>query len=153
MGFWIFVYHKPNKGEEGERPRVGIHQLDDATDALEGRVKADGTPVKVSFNKHSNINRPNVCGKFLTDGVWWFLLLDTGIPAQSTDLTPQKVLFMSSWSMPSPRSRCSPLPATSQPTTWKRKVRPHQDGAGDVAFASSPTHPLAQPLEVFKGFR
>ncbi|MDD3333858.1 MAG: MFS transporter [Proteiniphilum sp.] len=77
MGFWIFVYHKPEQSKKVNALELEYINQDDATDALEGRVKADGNAgKKVSFKQAFKYKQTwsFAVGKFLTDGVWWFLL-------------------------------------------------------------------------------
>lgn len=77
MGFWVFIYHKPEKNKRVNALELAYINQDDATDAAEGRIKADeNAGKKVSFKKAFKYKQTwsFAVGKFLTDGVWWFLL-------------------------------------------------------------------------------
>ncbi len=75
MGFWIFMYEKPEQSKyvnEGELQY--IHQ-DDAEDAK--NVKAETTAEKTIPFWQCFTYRQTwsfIVGKFFTDGVWWFYL-------------------------------------------------------------------------------
>lgn len=76
MGFWLFMYHKPEV-----HPRINAEELayiqqdrDDAPVA-----NAGSGPAKVSFLACLKYRQTwaFATGKFLTDGVWWFFLFWT----------------------------------------------------------------------------
>ncbi len=77
MAFWVFIYHKPEKNKH-----VNAHELtyilqDDATDVAAGAgTAAENAGKRVSFKQAFRYKQTwaFAVGKFLTDGVWWFLL-------------------------------------------------------------------------------
>lgn len=78
MGFWVFMYHKPEV-----HPRVGKAELDYIQqDLINDRKLVDyveETTEKASFVKCLKYNQTwaFAFGKFMTDGVWWFFLFWT----------------------------------------------------------------------------
>lgn len=77
MGFWVFIYKKPETN-----PRVNAAELEYIQqDKYEGKTTT--TPVeedkKVSFFKCFKYKQTwsFILGKFMTDGVWWFYLFWT----------------------------------------------------------------------------
>lgn len=77
MAFWVFIYHKPEKNKH-----VNAHELtyilqDDAKDVAAGAgTAAENAGKRVSFKQAFRYKQTwaFAVGKFLTDGVWWFLL-------------------------------------------------------------------------------
>ncbi len=41
MGFWVFIYHKPEKNKKVNALELAYINQDDATDVTEGRINAD----------------------------------------------------------------------------------------------------------------
>ncbi|MEA4916822.1 MFS transporter [Proteiniphilum sp.] len=75
MGFWVFVYDKPEKHKKVNAAELTYITQDDEKDAV-GTIKDENAGKKVSF-KQAFRHRQTwsfAIGKFLTDGVWWFLL-------------------------------------------------------------------------------
>ena len=78
MGFWMWLYKKPE-----ENPRVNAAELAyisaDDESAEEPKAKAEGDEKKISYLKAFSLPQTwaLVCGRFLTDGVWWFFLFWT----------------------------------------------------------------------------
>jgi len=78
MGFWVFIYHKPEV-----HPRVSKAELDYIQqDLINDRKLVDykeETASKVSFIQCLRYNQTwaFAFGKFMTDGVWWFFLFWT----------------------------------------------------------------------------
>jgi len=78
MGFWVFMYHKPEV-----HPRVNNAELNYIQqDLIYDRKLVDyveETTDKVSFVKCLKYNQTwaFAFGKFMTDGVWWFFLFWT----------------------------------------------------------------------------
>lgn len=74
MGFWIFLYDKPEKSKRVNNEELSYIQQDD----LEPGSAAQNTGRKkgVSFAKALSYNQTwaFAVGKFMTDGVWWFFL-------------------------------------------------------------------------------
>ncbi len=83
MGFWFFLYKKPEAN-----PRVNAEELayihqDDAEEPV--KVEAVPEEKKISFLKAFSLPQTweLIVGRFLTDGVWWFFLFWT--PAYLSD--------------------------------------------------------------------
>ncbi|MFT4176545.1 MAG: MFS transporter [Luteolibacter sp.] len=98
MGFWIFMYQKPEV-----HPKVNAAELsyiqqdkDDAPAPVEGAVQK-----KMSFKDCLRYRQTwaFVIGKFMTDGVWWFFLfwtpayLSSVYNIKSSDTAGQLALF------------------------------------------------------------
>ena len=98
MGFWVFIYKKPEN-----HPRVNaaeleyIHQDDAVVE-----VKVDAAPArKLSFAECFKFKQTwaFAVGKFMTDGVWWFYLfwvpayLSSVYNMKSSDLSAQIAIF------------------------------------------------------------
>lgn len=75
MGFWIFVYKKPE-----EHPKVNTLELEyiQQDDHVSGAEKVIQTK-KISFGQAFRYKQTwaFAVGKFMTDGVWWFFLFWT----------------------------------------------------------------------------
>lgn len=77
MGFWVFVYEKPEKSKKVNAAELAYITQDDLSDAVTDKLPADANAgKKVSFKKAFRYKQTwsFAVGKFLTDGVWWFLL-------------------------------------------------------------------------------
>ncbi|WP_157278930.1 MFS transporter [Proteiniphilum acetatigenes] len=77
MGFWVFVYDKPEKHKKVNPAELAYINQDDITDPTTERVLTDeNAGKKVSFKQAFRHKQTwsFAVGKFLTDGVWWFLL-------------------------------------------------------------------------------
>jgi len=77
MGFWVFIYHKPEKNKHVNALELAYIHQDDATDEAAGAgTAADNAGKKISFKQAFRYKQTwaFAVGKFLTDGVWWFLL-------------------------------------------------------------------------------
>ena len=78
MGFWMWLYKKPESN-----PRVSAEELayisadDDGTKVAEADKGSDGP--RISYLKAFSLPQTwaLVLGRFLTDGVWWFFLFWT----------------------------------------------------------------------------
>ena len=80
MGFWVFLYDKPEKSKRVNAAELAYINQDDITDAA-----LIATPInkdekagrKVTFKQAFRHKQTwsFAAGKFLTDGVWWFLLM------------------------------------------------------------------------------
>ncbi|MBL7722779.1 MAG: MFS transporter [Chitinophagaceae bacterium] len=75
MGFWIFIYKKPE-----EHPKVNALELEyiQQDDHISGTGKVIQTK-KISFGQAFRYKQTwaFAVGKFMTDGVWWFFLFWT----------------------------------------------------------------------------
>ena len=78
MGFWFFLYKKPN-----ENPRVNAAELEyinqDEVEKVERVERGESEERKISYAKAFSLRQTwaLVLGRFLTDGVWWFFLFWT----------------------------------------------------------------------------
>jgi len=79
MGFWMWLYRKP-----AESPRVNAAELayinQDGTDGGSGTPEPQSKEEKsISYVKAFSLPQTwaLICGRFLTDGVWWFFLFWT----------------------------------------------------------------------------
>ena len=78
MGFWVFMYDKPEKHPKVNAAELAYIQQDDIADSkLVGYIPA--TTTKVSFLQCIKYRQTwaFAFGKFMTDGVWWFFLFWT----------------------------------------------------------------------------
>ncbi|MGI6046666.1 MAG: MFS transporter [Petrimonas sp.] len=73
MGFWVFIYEKPEKNKKVNTLELAYINQDDPDTTIEVDENAGK---KVSFKKAFMYKQTwsFAIGKFLTDGVWWFLL-------------------------------------------------------------------------------
>ena len=79
MGFWVFFYDKPEKSKRVNAAELAYINQDDITDAalITAPVNKDEKAGrKVTFKQAFRHKQTwsFAIGKFLTDGVWWFLL-------------------------------------------------------------------------------
>ncbi len=77
MGFWVFIYDKPEKSKKVNAAELAyINQDDEADAALMDQETSENSGKKVSFRQAFRYKQTwsFAIGKFLTDGVWWFLL-------------------------------------------------------------------------------
>jgi ACS family hexuronate transporter-like MFS transporter len=78
MGFWIFMYDKPENHKKVNAAELEYIQQDDVADSkLVGYVPETAT--KVTFKDCFKYKQTwaFAFGKFMTDGVWWFFLFWT----------------------------------------------------------------------------
>ncbi|MDR2763812.1 MAG: MFS transporter, partial [Tannerella sp.] len=74
MGFWTFIYRKPDRNLQVNKAELAYIQQDQQTDKT---VKShEATEKKLSFTKCFQFKQTwaFAFGKFMTDGVWWFYL-------------------------------------------------------------------------------
>ena len=76
MGFWYYLYDKPEKSKYVNKDELAYVNQDDAyvddVPAVVEEPKQTGIPIwKCFLLRHT---WSYICGKFFTDGVWWFLL-------------------------------------------------------------------------------
>jgi ACS family hexuronate transporter-like MFS transporter len=78
MGFWVFIYDKPEKNK-----RVNAAELEyieqDKNEEIAGKAKKVEKAEKIPFLKCFGFKQTwaFAFGKFMTDGVWWFFLFWT----------------------------------------------------------------------------
>ena len=78
MGFWQFMYEKPERSRhvnEAELAYINQDELD-SPPALKERVEGESASSGISIWRCFTLRHTwsYICGKFFTDGVWWFLL-------------------------------------------------------------------------------
>lgn len=102
MGFWVFIYKKPE-----EHPKVNEAELEyiqsdkESTDPVEEKVEA-AQQKKISFKEAFRYKQTwaFAFGKFMTDGVWWFYLfwapayLSSVYGIKSSDTEGQLAIFV-----------------------------------------------------------
>lgn len=86
MGFWVFLYDKPEKSRFVNKEELAYIEQDKEADArLTAEEKADGNGSGISRGKGISFWQclryrqtwAFAFGKFMTDGVWWFFLFWT----------------------------------------------------------------------------
>lgn len=80
MGFWIFVYKKPEKHPAVNKAELDYIQQDlDGTEDMNEEAKKAHDGRKISFLDCFKYKQTwaFAFGKFMTDGVWWFFLFWT----------------------------------------------------------------------------
>ncbi|MDI1324989.1 MAG: MFS transporter [Algoriphagus sp.] len=78
MGFWIFIYEKPEKHSRVSPLELAyIHQDIHADSKIAGYVPESSTKVSMIDCLKYNQTWAFAFGKFMTDGVWWFFLFWT----------------------------------------------------------------------------
>lgn len=85
MGFWVFLYHKPNATQKVNKAEFDyIHQDSIAEKAANNNI--DVVEKKIPFKQCFKFKQTwaFAVGKFMTDGVWWFFLFWT--PAYLSDV-------------------------------------------------------------------
>ena len=77
MGFWIFMYEKPEVHPKVNKNELAYIHQDDVADGVTVPEAAANVPKKtISFAKAFKYRQTwaFAVGKFMTDGVWWFYL-------------------------------------------------------------------------------
>ncbi len=78
MGFWIFIYEKPEKHPKVSPSELAYIQQDILADSkIEGYVPESSAKVSLIDCLKYNQTWAFAFGKFMTDGVWWFFLFWT----------------------------------------------------------------------------
>jgi len=78
MGFWIFIYEKPEKHPKVSPAELAYIQQDILADSkIAGYVPESATKVSMIECLKFNQTWAFAFGKFMTDGVWWFFLFWT----------------------------------------------------------------------------
>lgn len=82
MGFWVFLYKKPEANKKVNAAELAYIEQDPA----ETNLDKNGNVKKISFWKCFSYKQTwaFITGKFLTDGVWWFFLF--WMPAYLSDV-------------------------------------------------------------------
>ena len=75
MGFWVFMYDKPEKSRHVNAAELAYIHQDDESEACH-KEKESSKEESVSLWKCFKYRQTwaFITGKFLTDGVWWFFL-------------------------------------------------------------------------------
>ncbi|MBQ6915679.1 MAG: MFS transporter, partial [Kiritimatiellae bacterium] len=78
MGFWMWLYKKPEANPRVNAEELRYIQSDDGGSGEEA-AKASADEKKISYAKAFSLRQTwaLVLGRFLTDGVWWFFLFWT----------------------------------------------------------------------------
>ena len=81
MGFWVFMYDKPERSKHVNKAELAyIHQDDEADAAMaQAQKEEEKSTKKLSFLECFKYRQTwaFAFGKFMTDGVWWFFLFWT----------------------------------------------------------------------------
>lgn len=80
MGFWVFVYKKPEDHPKVNKAELAyIHSDMESADSMERCVEAAQESKKITFKEAFRYKQTwaFAFGKFMTDGVWWFYLFWT----------------------------------------------------------------------------
>ena len=74
MGFWVFMYDKPEKSKHVNAAELEYIRQDEENPAVseEATDKKDNFPILKCFKYRQTWSF--IAGKFFTDGVWWFYL-------------------------------------------------------------------------------
>lgn len=103
MGFWVFVYNKPEKHPKVNRAELAYIQSDmESGDSVEKCVEVAQENAKISFKEAFRYKQTwaFAFGKFMTDGVWWFYLfwtpayLSSVYGIKSSDTEGQLAIFV-----------------------------------------------------------
>ena len=103
MGFWVFVYNKPEKHPRVNSAELAYIQSDlESADSVEKCVEIAQEKTKISFKEAFSFKQTwaFAFGKFMTDGVWWFYLfwtpayLSSVYGIKSSDTEGQLAIFV-----------------------------------------------------------
>ena len=73
MGFWTFMYDKPEKSKRVNAAELAyIRQDDDEPQQEEVKAEEKSIPMWKCFTYRQTWSY--IAGRFFTDGVWWFYL-------------------------------------------------------------------------------
>ena len=86
MGFWVFMYEKPQKSKHVNAAELEYIHQDDKEDAQSAAAPASVEEKQISLWQCFKYRQTwsFIVGKFFTDGVWWFFLF--WAPAYFSDL-------------------------------------------------------------------
>ena len=76
MGFWVFMYNKPEKSKHVNKAELEYILQDDKEEETATTVKEENKEKSISLWKCFTYRQTwsFIVGKFFTDGVWWFYL-------------------------------------------------------------------------------
>ena len=76
MGFWVFMYEKPQKSKHVNAAELEYIHQDDKEDAQSAAAPASTDEKQISLWQCFKYRQTwsFIVGKFFTDGVWWFFL-------------------------------------------------------------------------------
>lgn len=76
MGFWYFMYEKPEKSKHVNKEELTYINQDEANTLDDSVAEKEPEKAGISIWKCFTLRHTwsYICGKFFTDGVWWFLL-------------------------------------------------------------------------------
>ena len=76
MGFWVFMYEKPQKSKHVNAAELEYIHQDDKEDAQSAAAPASAEEKQISLWQCFKYRQTwsFIVGKFFTDGVWWFFL-------------------------------------------------------------------------------
>ena len=74
MGFWVFMYDKPEKSRHVNAAELGYIHQDDESEACHKKEPSKEESVSLWKCFKYRQTWAFITGKFLTDGVWWFFL-------------------------------------------------------------------------------
>ena len=76
MGFWVFMYDKPQKSRHVNAAELEYIHQDDKEDAQSAAAPASAEEKQISLWQCFKYRQTwsFIVGKFFTDGVWWFFL-------------------------------------------------------------------------------
>ena len=103
MGFWVFIYDKPEKSKKVNTSELAYIQQDqESTDPIEEKVEQAQENKKITFKEAFRYKQTwaFAFGKFMTDGVWWFFLfwapayLSSVYGIKSSDTVGQLAIFV-----------------------------------------------------------
>lgn len=101
MGFWVFIYNKPEKHPKVNAAELAYIQSDQDNEKPASAETAKGTK-SISFKEAFRYKQTwaFAFGKFMTDGVWWFYLfwapayLSSVYGIKSSDTEGQLAIFV-----------------------------------------------------------
>lgn len=102
MGFWVFVYKKPEVHPKINAAELAYIQSDKADETPEEIAAEEDKGKKISFSQAFRYRQTwaFAFGKFMTDGVWWFFLfwapayLSSVYGIKSSDTAGQLAIFV-----------------------------------------------------------
>ncbi|NLO70878.1 MAG: MFS transporter [Porphyromonadaceae bacterium] len=76
MGFWVFMYEKPEVHKKVNKLELAYIHQDDAVEDVENKAVENLPKKSMSFGRAFRYKQTwaFAVGKFMTDGVWWFYL-------------------------------------------------------------------------------